>query len=446
MISRIKNFSTGFLLFLLVGQVLLPLDLEAQNTQNPIKLGIVAVTKNGQKQNTRATNTNQYFFDGSLNLDDAIRYQWEGVDLALRYIDNPSIGGGYLKIYKDEVKEDNFLLDSGRENYPIKLSEIADKLNEGKNTLQFVYVYSPNKQSYRPVSLTFDFEKSGDAPQLKVISPAVGSVFMPDLDNKIILELNNFKLTNTATNADNSGRLKVYYESINDNNLLGRVTDGETIEENKFRVDIAEDELDYSKVPDSTEMPLIFVLTNSAETEVIAQTELVIKSNFKETLNIGLPSVKFIEPAKDRSNLTVTESTKFMVNVENFNLLAEIKTQEGETKPNEGYLQIHITENGVTTPIQTVWPKTDFTLKEIGYLDSSSDNSGTKSVRVQLVNTNFLTLEPEAQDQLEIFYETIIISTANSNDIIENNTWRMIIISLTVLLIIGVITVLITKG
>jgi len=63
---------------------ILPIRVDAQ-VQNNIKLGIISVTRNGLKENTRKINANTFALDGELGLSDDIRYQWEGVDLSTIY-------------------------------------------------------------------------------------------------------------------------------------------------------------------------------------------------------------------------------------------------------------------------------------------------------------------------------------------------------------------------
>jgi hypothetical protein len=257
----------------------------------------------------------------------------------------------------------------------------------------------------------------------------------------LTLELTNFSLENTHNIQADKGKIKIYYNQINENNYLGLVTNSQKVSENKNLVQIKGDQLDFKKIPDSADTKLIFVLTDGAEKPLGIQTEISVKTNFQNTLDAGIPSLKFVEPRKDRSDLTVDENTKFIVQADNFQMLTELKNTP-DTNAQEGYLQIFIREeNNTTKPIQRLWPKTEFSLKEIGYI---AEKSGNRKIRIQLVNTNFNVLKTEAKDEIDIYFEANL-NTENES-VVQNNVWRLVIIGLTVILIVGLIIVVITKS
>jgi hypothetical protein len=65
---------------------------------------------------------------------------------------------------------------------------------------------------------------------------------------------------------------------------------------------------------------------------------------------------------------------------------------------------------------------------------------------VQLVNQNFEKLKPEAKDSIDIIYKPQVQDTKDQSVQVQNNTWRLVFIGLTVVLIVGAISILITRG
>lgn len=439
----------SFLSFLVVSNSLV--FVHSQPAMNPINLGIIAVDKDGQRVSTRTINSEEFVFDGTLTDTDAIRYQFSGVDLALRYLDIAASGGGFLRVYINEVKEENFILNSGRENYPLPISDLASALSPGQNTLLFVYKNSGNNRTYRPVSLTFDYQPSTALPSLKVTSPASQTVFANDLENTVILELENYILSSSDSVESGAGKLLVYYNQVNENNKLGTITNSRDIGQNKQEVRITLEQIDFSQIPDSENTELIFVLADGQKNPINVQTTLAVKTNFNNTIETGLPSVKILEPRKDRSDLTINPDTRFILQVNNFNILTEFRETDNnsQVRNDEGYLQILIDQGNFTVPLETAWPRLDFTLRELGYVPEENSNLdeiiGNKTVKVQLVNIEFEPLQPKAKDQIEIFYNPDI-TRPEDDTVIENNIWRLVMIAFTVILIIGVIVILIIKG
>jgi len=437
----LKNFGK-FLTLLTLFFSFFSLQAQAQ-VQNPINLGIVAVTKDGQKLSTTKVNNNKYTFDQDLGLNDLIRFQYnEGVFLSLSYVENPTFGGGYIKIYKDSVSDENFLLNVGGENYPVKISELAPKLNSDKNELLFVYVNSTSNVRYTPVNFEFNYVGEVTKPELKVVSPGGGSVFDSQSQPEINLEINNFELSANPTSGV-QGRMEIYFDEEKPENLLFTQNSSENLGENRYLAKIPGDQINFNQVPDG-DRELIFVLKDSTD-QVVATANQNVTFNFNQTIEIEDPEVSIIEPKKESSNLLVNEETKFVLKIQNFTVLQdEVVNEDKPVKENEGYLQIFVDEGFTSMPVQTRWTKNEFTLKEIGYINSESDfQAGNRKVRVQLVKSNN---EIIATDEVEIFYEPEVIDAQDSQNVIENSTWRLVIIALTVVLIIGAIAILITKG
>ncbi|MFM7859642.1 MAG: hypothetical protein ACKO96_48875, partial [Flammeovirgaceae bacterium] len=114
--KKTTNFSIHISIFVLIFSIFgfSPKAFSAPvNLRNPIDLRISAVTKDGQKVDTRAESLDKWVFDGELNLDDAIRYNWKSVDLNLKYKTTPATGGGYLKIFAENTNPESLLTEQG---------------------------------------------------------------------------------------------------------------------------------------------------------------------------------------------------------------------------------------------------------------------------------------------------------------------------------------------
>ena len=419
------------------------LKTSAQAVSNPINLQISAVTKDGQFQATRAVG-NDWIFDGELGLSDTIRYRWKGVDINLKYKTSPVLGGGYLKVYLDSVSEANLLIEQGTDNYPMKISDISGKLKNGLNKILFVYVNPLVKDPFTPVAFTFNYKDANSQPKIEVLKPQPGAVFMGQTDQSVVIKLTNFKLVNQEQKQTGIGRMMVYFNEVNGGGFLGTIKTSSAQKDGTFEVRFSETDIDFSKIPDSPATKLIFVLVDSQEKEIGAKAEISVQTNYKGSADVGLPKITIIEPNKDRSDLSTTGETKFLVAVENFKILTERPAAGGiDSTSKEGFLQIIVVTGDKSEPLQPIWGKTSFTLNEIGF---SSDSEGQKKVVVQLVDKNFQRLKPQATDQIDVFYKPATASNSNSSVDVQNNTWRIAIIIMTVVLIIGGITILITKG
>jgi len=409
---------------------------------NAINLYFPVVSKAGQKVAIRQAGTNNYIFDGGLTLDDEIRYMWKGVLLNTKYAKNPAVGGGYLKVYKnDDSTPDNFIADVGADNYPLKISTLASKLTPGQNNLLFVYYdhTGPAVPSTK-VAFSFQFEGVSSQPQIKIIEPSAGTKFAKGVQKRFTLELQNFQLQNIPREDPKIGKLNIYHTEINPANFLATISSstnegGKQVV--KFTNEILGDK--FSALPDSLENKLIFVLTDK-DGKALTQTQnsVLVTTNFQNTLNIGFPKIEITEPSQNRSTLVIDPDQKFILKIENFELLnqpvdlANIANTEGK-----GYLQIFVNNQ----PLKTNETNTTFTLKDLGV----STFNEKITVMVQLVNINNTTLSPEAKATIDVIIQP------KSGDIqdasgVENNNWRLIIVFLTIILVVGGIALLITKG
>ncbi len=445
LVSKVFYKSISICSLFLLGLNFLVLPLTAQTAPNPISLAINIVEKNGVRLNTTRVNNSSYTFSDSLDGNDLIRYQWQGVDLNLKYKQTPARDGGYIKVFKDTVTPENLLTDQGTDNYPLRLSELSDRLVAGQNVLLFVYVNSFTGTEYAPVSLTFNFAKVSDDPAINIQRPNAGAIFMQGLIQPIELSLSNFRLSPNPSNRPEVGKILVYANSINANNLIGRLTTGNVTSDDLFSVTADSDDFVWDKIEDNQNGKLIFVLTDSTERVLPYTAEVPIITNFRNSLSLGLPKLTIIEPLKNATNLSITNDTEIILQLENFELLESVNMLSRDQSPTntKGYMQIIVISGDKGEPIQPRWSRTNFTLNDINY---RSTTEGQKTIKVQLVNEEFEILQPEVSDSITFFYKPSQ-DLAQENEIqVESNVWRLVFIGLTVLLVVGGISVLITKG
>ena len=412
----------------------------ATSSAKDIKFAISKVVKDGKDLKTDGGDKSFSFAD-SLSPTDSLKYQWEGVDINTKYKNKPASTGGYLKVYLgDDTKEDNFLADSGTDNYPLKLAGFADRLNTGKNILVFQFINSDGQKSNRT---TFNFNFSSDSikPKMAIVKPSENTVFARGITQSINLELQNFKLTTLNEKTPGLGKLNIYANDLN--NLIGTMSSGTELPDNKFRVDILPEALtNFEKLPDSKDTTLIFQLINSGTADVSATQNLKITTNYGGTIATTYPTIKFLDPTKDSAAQPVSDTRQFLTEVKNFGILTQPPLNNSD-KPNgqKGFYQIFIDNK----PIQTMWPKPDFTLKEIGY---ASNENGEKEVRVQLVDSFFSKLVPEATDKIKIQYTSPLLQDKKNvlEAGVQPNNWKIVIIVLTVILVLGGILISITRA
>ena len=408
-----------------------------QSTTNPINLAISKVSVGGKIENTRKDGSNNFIYDNELNLDDDMRYGWAGTDLNLKYKDAPAVGGGYLKIYlNDDTNEANLITEFG--SSPLPVVKLRSKLVEGANKILFVYIDSTNRFPTQPtkVSFSFKFKNFTSQPQIQVIEPSPNTVIGRGADKDISLQLINFELENADSRLPNRGKLNVYVNQVLDQNRLGIFSVSQNVQD-KIYVRFNTRDLETTRIPDGTATQLIFVLTQTNGTISNIQNSLQVRSNYNGSLDVGLPHVTITEPRKDRTNLTIDGNQKFILKVDNFTVLTEATKDTNEDM--KGYIQIYVDNK----PLKTLWPKTDFTLNEIGLSDTVE---GRKTVKVQLVNKNYTKLSPEATDSIDIIFAPKFNDNNSQTPQVENQSWRIVLVIITVVLVVGGISVLITKG
>jgi hypothetical protein len=430
---------SAFVLILALSLPILPINVTAQNAVgNSINLTIPKVFDTGKDELTKNVGGDSWKYDGDLTVDDSIKYGWQNAELDLKYKATPARGGGYMKIYlNDDSKSENLVSEYGSSPFP--LSAIGDKLKVGENTLVLVYIGSTGNPSAR-TTINFIYKSGTTNPTIKVVSPAEGSVFTKDLDQDFDIELTNFSLENTSNVQKGKGKLNIYYNTIAPANLLA--TQSTSIDRGNGKSQIkfsTKDIPNLNKIPDSKDSKLIFVLTDANGNPTEFTNELKIKTNYNNQVNIGLPRISITDPRKDRTDLSINGDRKFTLQVDNFQILNE--RSEGSNEDGKGYLQV-IVDN---TPVKVVYSKLDFTFNELGL---GSLPEGKKTVKVQLVNKDYTKLKPAAEDSVDVIFspQSSKAEITKDNNQIQNNSWRIIVIVLTVILVLGGVAIIITKG
>jgi hypothetical protein len=440
----VRFLSIFLMSMLMVTQLGLSLSLFAQTPPpaNPIDLQISRVTVGDQTQNTVQKSPNIWSFDGEMTLDDSIRYRWANVALDTKYKEKPQKQSGYLKVYKqDDSKEENLILEVG--SSPLPIAKIAPKITAGENTILFVYIDSTGAPANpaTKVSFTFRFKNITSKPQISIESPKPDIVLAQGVNKEFIINIQNFSLEAIGGVDARKGKMNLYANDTQPTSFIATLNTSTQIDERTAQVRFFSKDIDFAKIGDNMATKLIFVLTKADGTLLDTRAELVVKTNYKNQLDVGLPKVTILEPKGDRSDLSFTGSDTFVLQVDNFQLLKERKS--GAIDGKSGYIQIFVDD----APYKIVWGETKFSLNEIGFLDQSE---GRKTVKVQLVNTDFTKLDVPATDSREIIYvperQNSLAQNPTNSEGIRNSNWRTIIVVLTIALIIGGITVLITKG
>ena len=442
MFSKVGPFTKLFSIIAMFALLFTPLSivvLTQQSTTNAINLKISKVVKNKKDEATKQTSPNVWTYDGELANDDSIKYAWSGVDLDVKYKTRPAKSGGYLKIYKDDdSNESNLITEYGTS--PLPLSRLNGRLIEGDNKLLFVYIDSNAKASAKVV-FSFKYKPASTDPAIQVLQPDPSSVLAKGIDQNFVLKLTNFALESTPSGKENRGKLNVYFNEVKSGvNLIQTLNFSKDLGNNEAQADFNTKDVDLAKlkIPDSTTTKLIFVLTKSNGELLPYRTEYTVQTNYNNSLDVGFPRVTILEPRADRTDLQVDGDRKFILQVDNFTILQDRK--DGPNEPKTGYLQIFVDE----TPRKIVFPKTEFSLNELGINDLAD---GKRTVKVQLVNKDFTKTVPEATASIDIVYTN---KTATATELqtpqVQNNNWRVVIVILTVVLVIGGIAVLITKG
>jgi hypothetical protein len=416
----------------------------AQSQTNGIALGIAKINQlsNGkitavQVRVPDSTKPNAYVTDVKLTPDDDIRYRWSGFILDLKNVEAaPSSKNGYIKVYTGtEAADDKFIANAGT-NLPLK--DIKDKLTEGPNTIMLQVVTNDGKPllPLTEITLTFEYTSESTLPGIDIVSPKQGAILASTINQDFDIKTPNFTLVNdpTARATNTSGKMSIYWDEVKPEKLIA------TIYQNNFK----STDYDFSKIEDGLDRKLIFVLKDSKDNEFVPsiRSTLNIKSNFKGTVDIGLPKVTIVSPDKSATNIDLKESDKIIVKIDNF--ILEDNGTDKVAEDGKGVLQVSI--DGKKLP--DIITKSEFSLGElnVGVLEK-----GQKEISVELVSKNFEKLNPVASDSIKFnFVPSVDILTSDENlasqNDAQNPAWKIVIVVLIVVLIIGGIAVLITKA
>lgn len=434
-----RVLAIAFLFFTMLSNIVSNLNVYTQNNQ--IQLSIPYIEKDGKKIETSNQGNSNWNYKEELNSNDKIRYGWQGVAIDLSYKSNPTPGGGWIKVYlEDENIESNAIIDNGTS--PLELKTIDDKLKNGKNKIILVFVDDTNdpKLSKSKSSIIINYKKNLPDASLEIITPPANSILSKNIQREFKIQLKNFSLVNSVENKNTEGKLNIFLNEVKQPPLAIITTSkestggGQVVE---FNSSIFNPEVN---IEDSKNQKFIFQLVKNNGDEVL-KTERTFITNYSESLtDLGLPSIKFTEPKADRVDLSVDGERKFIVEVNNFELLQQLTSGANEDK--KGYLQIFVDDQ----PIKRIWGEKEFTLNSINYVEK---NQGKRVIYVQLVNKDFTKLTPEVSANLDVIYiPNNQNSNQNSNEesIIENNNWRVYLTAFIVVVILTGIVVVIIKA
>ena len=418
----------------------------AQSKTNGISLALAKINQleagkivAAEVFNPDPTNTNAYSTRVKVTPDDDLRYRWTGFIIDIKNVGTtPKAKNGYIKVYLgNEAKEENFITNAGA-NLPFK--DVKDKLSQGENTILLQVVTNDGKPIVpaTELTLTFDYTSESTLPGINIVSPKPGAILAPTVIQDFNIKTPNFTLENnpTAKASPNAGKMAIYWDEIKSEKLIA------TVYKNEFK----SSDYDFSKIEDGLDRKLIFVLKDSKDNEFnpSIQSSVTVKANFRGTIDIGLPKISLIQPDKSSTNLDLKESDKISVKIDNFELVDN--TSDKKPEDGKGVLQVSIDGKKVADNLN----ETEFTLAD---LDIGILEKGQKELKVELVSKNFETLIPEAVDSVKFNFvpslESISQNTtaeAASLEESQNPAWKIVIVVLIVILIIGGIAVLITKA
>ncbi len=398
-------------------------DTSSKDSQN-INLAISKVnSKTIDYKTTRNRDGIWEFENFKLNKDDYIKYQWDTVDINLKNKIKPFKNAGYLKVYKDDCdKADNFVVDTGADDYPFGLSKVDTQLGEGSNLLCFIYVNENNIKTKNFSFLRFNYSKL--KPKVNIKAPTLKQVFSKDQNNTITVEVDDFSPSEKDV-------LNIFSNNDRNNSLIKINNPIKNGENYKYEINSSVITA-LTNLPDSNDTVLNFEIINTITGETLSESSVGVITNFNNTLNSDKnPKINIISPSKEVNN-SVNENTKFLFSTENFYNLIN-KDQQGNPKKDseiEGYIQIIV--NNI--PLSTKFNKNEFTLNDLKFQENTTKDL---EIKIKLVNSNFEKFSPEVTDTIKVgFSPSQKVSVDSTNTSKPNNQWKIIIIALTILIII----------
>jgi len=442
---KLGKITQSFVFVSLLVLTLCPVFSFAQSRTNGISLALAKLNQleagkivGAEVFNPDPTNLNIYSTRVKVTPDDDLRYRWAGFILDIKNAGTTNkTNNGFIKVFSGkESSQDNFITNAGA-NLPIK--DIKDKLVEGENAILLQVVTNDGKPflPLTEISFTFNYTALSTLPGIEIISPKAGAVLSSNIFQDFNIKTPNFILENnpTARASSTSGKMAIYWDEIKPEKQIA------TIYKNEFK----SSEYDFSKIEDGLDRKLIFVLKDSKDSQFkpsITST-LSVRSNFRGSIDIGLPKLNFVTPDKSSTSLNISEDDKISIQVDNFELVDN--TTDKKPEDGKGVLQISLDGKKIGDSLT----KTEFTL---GELNIGNLEKGQKELTIELVSKNFETLNPIAKDSIKFNFipsEKLANAQSLNNatlDESQNPAWKIVIIVLIVILIIGGIAVLITKA
>jgi hypothetical protein len=370
---------------------------------------------------TNKTSDSEVSFAETLSNNDLLRFMWQDIELDVANKISPSVKGGYLKVYKESLKEENYIYDVGFT--PLKIDKLANTLKEGQNILFFQLVLN-GQPTQQTIKFSFNYTSNSGLPNLKILNPKPFTVLNKDKYTDFEIVVDNF-VVKTDVKLSNHGKIKVYLNNLNEENFLTSLISSEITpmgSKLKFNSSVLGSKL--QEALDSEKSKLLFLPeTNDGKVLNTAMVEISLITNYQKSLNIKLPQVSFV--ALDSNKTVVDRDEKIKLRIDNFKVLGyDVRNTD---KPNEGYMQVYINDK----PHKIAYTQTEFTINELAPLI----NEEKINLRVQLVNANFLAIEPLAEANLEIFVKKN--NPLDQTSIVEISNWRLILLGVTILLILG---------
>ena len=417
---------------ILLGLAASPIASAAPSSTNKINIYIPYVYLKDLSIRDEVTNngTNSYTYNNRpLTNEDEIRYGWEGADLSLDYKTRPAEQGSYLRIYlNDDSNDTNLITEHG--SSPLPISALKSRLKEGSNTILIVLISSIDNTPATPstkLEMTFDYRPDTPSATTQVVSPSPGVIANKGSNYEFNVQIRN--------QAEGQKQLAVFNQDTKADNLLFVVdefVDRGDYQEAKFTSE--EQSIFLEKVKDSKNAKLVFALLDADGNAVeSSKTEYNYISNYQGTIQNTSPRLTVLEP---QDGTEVTLDYQFQLEVSNFELISK---KDGDSNPNQGYVQIRI--NGDLVEQNT--NKTSFTLRELG----EGQEPGEIKIETYLVNQEFEKIGEAASSSLNLkLIESEETVVGQENTASQNSYWRIAIILTTVILILGSISILITRS
>ncbi len=371
----------------------------------------------------------EYIFKDVLTLNDNLRFGWSNLELDLNSRATKAPNKGYIKAYINTESDENFILDFA--SSPLRLDTLSQKLKEGNNKLVFVLIVNGIPTGNKIV-FNLVFKAISTDPTIKISKPNNKVVFWENMRHDFILNVENL-IVNSGVNLANHGKVNVYLDNVNEESFLTQITDSDANGSNsvlKFNSDIFGEK--FKKTPDSLTSKLIFVpvsSTNKFYNNSLATLDII--TNFQNTLDVKQPTLDFI--SVNDSNNSIRKDGLIKFKVTNFKML-KFDTRNS-INTGEGYLQILVNDK----PHKITYERSEFTLNEL----IPNYKQEKVNIKLQLVNSDFTPLAPPVSTAIDLFIKSE--APQNITERIQASNWRLIVIGITILLILGSVLYIIFK-